>query len=116
MNAKLAELDVTQSSVIDGIHPPVIYTMKAKANNGELAPGLVVAKDGSGDLVAYNPAGVAPVDVAVGVLTQTIDTTRDDAAPVLVHGTVRLSALKVGADAPDADDLAALRALGIYAI
>jgi len=104
------------SSVISAIHPPVIKTMKAKANNGTLSAGLVVAKDSNGDLVAYDPNGVAPLNEVVGVLAQDCDTATDDAALVLRHGTVVLGNLKVGTGDPGANDLAALENLGIFAV
>uniref|UniRef100_A0A7C3I633 Head decoration protein n=1 Tax=Gracilinema caldarium TaxID=215591 RepID=A0A7C3I633_9SPIR len=116
MNAVLGTIDYGASSVISAIHPPVIKTMKAKTNNGTLAAGLVVAEDSAGDIVAYNPGGTAPLNEAVGVLVQDCDTTTDDGALVLRHGTVVLGKLKVGTSAPDADDLAALEALGIFAV
>lgn len=116
MNAVLGTIDYGASSVISAIHPPVIKTMKAKTDNGTLAAGLVVAKDSIGDLVAYEPLGDAPLNAAVGVLVQDCDTSTDDAALVLRHGTVVLGKLKVGSSAPDAVDLAALEALGIFAV
>ena len=116
MNAVLGTMEYGTSSVISAIHPPVIKTMKAKANNGTLSAGLVVAKDSNGDIVAYNPGGAAPLNVAVGVLTQDCDTSTDDGALVLRHGTVVLGKLKVGSGAPDGSALAALENLGIFAV
>ena len=116
MNAVLGTLSYGASSVISLIHPPVIKTMKAKANNGTLSAGLLVAKDSNGDIVAYDPGGSSPVNVCVGVLAQDIDTTTDNAAAVVRHGTVVLEKLKVGAGAPNSAALAALEALGIFAV
>lgn len=116
MNGIIGETTYTTSSVLSKIHPPVIKVMTAKADNGTLTEGLLVAKDSNGDIVAYEPAGDAPLDTCVGVLTQEIDTTKDDAAPVLVHGTAVQNKLVVGAVAPDADDIAALEALGVFAV
>lgn len=116
MNAVLGTIEYGANGVVSQIHPPVLKTMKAKANNGTLSAGLVVAEDSNGDIVAYNPGGTAPLNTAVGVLVQDCDTTTDDAAVVLRHGTVVLSKLKVGAGSPDATDLDALEALGIFAV
>ena len=116
MNAVLGTLEAGLSTVISPIHPPVIKTMEAKADNGTLAMGLLVAKDANGDIVAYEPAGAAPLNACVGVLSQEIDTAEDDAAPVIRHGTVIRELLLVGAAAPDAAALAALDALGIFAV
>lgn len=116
MNAVLGTIEYGANGVVSQVHPPILKTMKAKANNGILAAGLVVAKDSNGDIVAYDPGGTAPVNAAVGVLVQDCDTATDNAAVVLRHGTVVLSKLKVGSGSPDADDLAALEALGIFAV
>lgn len=116
MNAVLGTIEYGANRVISQIHPPVLKTMKAKANNGILSAGLVVAKDSNGDIVAYDPIGTAPVNAAVGVLVQECDTAIDDAVVVLRHGTVVLGKLKVGSGAPAATDLAALEALGIFAV
>lgn len=119
MNAILATVNVSDSSIIDRTHPPVLGTMKAKTANGTLAEGLVVAKNADGDLVAYDPAGTgdtASLAVPVGILVHDCDTTKDDAAVVLKHGTAVKSALLVGAAAPEAADLAKLEAIGVYAV
>jgi len=51
----------------------------------------------------------------VGVNVNECDSGEDDTALVLKHGTVRTKGLLTGATAPDAEDLAALEAIGIYA-
>ncbi len=116
MNTVLGTIEYGANGVVSQVHPPVLKTMKAKANNGTLSAGLVVAKDSNGDIVAYNPGGTAPVNAAVGVLVQDCDTATDDAAVVLRHGTVVLSKLKVGAGSPVTTDLDALEVLGIFAV
>ena len=116
MNAVIGSMNVSDTSVISRLHPPIMGTMKAKAANGTLAEGLVVAKDSNGDLVAYDPVGLAPLNTPVGILVHECDTTKDDAAVVLKHGTAVKSALLVGASAPDAADLAKLEAIGVFAV
>lgn len=116
MNAVLGTTEYGATGVISQIHPPVLKTMKAKADNGILAAGLLVAKDSLGDLVAYDPAGLAPLNVCVGVLAQDIDTANDDAAVVVRHGTVMLGKLKVGTSAPDATAIGVLEDMGIYPV
>ena len=100
MNAVIGSMNVSDTSVISRLHPPIMGTMKAKAANGTLAEGLVVAKDSNGDLVAYDPVGLAPLNTPVGILVHECDTTKDDAAVVLKHGT----------------DLAKLEAIGVFAV
>jgi hypothetical protein len=115
MKANLGTITIDYSTVITTIHPPVIKTMEALPDNGILPMGTLVAKDGDGLLAAYDPDDLGTLKTCVGVLTRELDTATDDAAPVIVHGTVVLELLKVGDGALDADDLAALEALGIYA-
>lgn len=115
MKAKLATITPKVSRIVVGTHPPIIVAMTALADNGVLAEGLLVAKDANGKLVAYNPAGAAPLNAAVGVLTQELDTAEDTSATVIRHGTVRAAGLLVGAVAATADDFETLVGIGIYA-
>lgn len=119
MNAILQTINVSSNAVIDTTHPPILGTLKLKANNGVLSQGLVLAKDSNGDGVAYDPAGAGPtasLAVIVGVLVHDADTTKDDAGVILKHGTAALSSLLVGVAAPSNANLAALEAFGIYAL
>jgi hypothetical protein len=52
----------------------------------------------------------------VGVNVQECDTADDDTALVLRHGTVNADLLLTGSSAPDAEDIAALEDIGIYAV
>ncbi len=52
----------------------------------------------------------------VGVLAGEIDIAEDDAAMVVKHGTVVLAKLSVGSGVPDAEDLAALEDIGVFAV
>lgn len=52
----------------------------------------------------------------VGVIAEACDTAADDTALVLRHGTVKADLLLRGSAAPDAEDLAALNAIGIHAV
>lgn len=196
MDAKIATINTDTSSVIDRLHPPIVQVMEAKAANGVLAEGLLVAEDENAKLIKHQkvadaamtgvidaankvythdatPAPILPGSVRidnnnvapqvvtddghgrligdctagtvnyetgeisvtlttapaagktvvvdhktrpVGVLATEIDTASDDAAPVVRHGTVVLEKLLTGAAAPDAEDLAALAGIGIYAV
>ncbi len=115
MNAIIGSVDRTHSAVADNVHPPVMKTMVALVDNGILKAGLILAKDSNGEIVPYDPADVATLKTPVGVLAHDIDTSTDDAAVVIVHGTVALDKLLVDTSAPDADDLAALEAITIWA-
>jgi len=53
-----------------------------------------------------------PVGVNVGVC----DTEEDESASVLKHGTVNLDLVLTGSSAADAEDIAALEAIGIFAV
>lgn len=119
MKANLGSVSPAVSSVITNHHPGITVAMPALDDNGTLPAGELVAKDADGKIVAYDPAGTgetASLAVVVGVLLEELDTTNDDTALVVKHGTVRREALKVGAGAADAADVAALEAIGIYAM
>lgn len=116
MKANLGSISPAVSRVVTNHHPGIIRAITALAGNGTLPEGELLAKNADGKIVAYNPAGVSPLNIVVGVLTEELDTTKDDTAVVIRHGTVRREALKVGAAAVVADDVAALEAIGIYAM
>lgn len=116
MNANVGSIDPAPSRVVAGTHPPVILSLAAKADNGTLAAGLLVALDSNGDIDAYDSGGVAPLTTVVGVLTQELDTTEDTTALVLKHGTVNADLLLEGSSAADAAAIAALEAIGIFAV
>lgn len=118
INANLGTQTFVEKNIIDPLHPAIITSMDAKANNGDLVLGLIVAKDGNGDIVAYDPNGAPPLDAPVGVLTSAIDTTEDTVANVLRHGTVVKTALILtdGQADPAESDIEALRAIGIFPI
>lgn len=67
---------------------------------------------------AWAEAGLLGVDVLTGggVLTEAIDTAVEAVGPVLKHGTVVKDNLKVAGAAAEAADIAALEAIGIFAI
>lgn len=118
-NAVLGTQNFTEKQIIDGTHQGIIKSMALKADNGELVAGLLVAKDNNGDIVAYDPGGVSPVDTVVGVLVTKADTTKETNGRVLKHGTVVRAQLTVDDGtpaAPDDADIANLEAIGIYAI
>lgn len=116
MKANLGSMSPAASHVATEHHPGIMVPMTALADNGTLPEGALLAKNAAGKIVAYDPAGAAPLNVVVGVLLEEIDTTKDDTALVIKHGTVRRGALKVGANAAADADVAALEAAGIYAM
>jgi len=103
-------------TIYSGHHGPVTRARKVKADQGVLEAGLIVALDGDGNVVPYDPSGSEPVNKPVGVLLERCDTTKEDAAIVIVHGTVWKDRIHVGENPPSNDDLAALEAIGIWAM
>ena len=109
-----------------------------KVNDGQGTPQVLVDDgcgrlygDGSGTVnyitgevtVEFTTAVPDGVDIFLtaknkpyGVCAYRVDTAQEGAANVNVHGAVRKAALLVGADAPEAEDLRLLEALGIYPI
>lgn len=119
MKANLGSVSPAVSRVATDHHPGITVSMTALADNGTLPEGELVAKDADGLIVAYDPDGTgetASLAMVVGVLLEELDTAEDDTALVLRHGTVRREALKVAAAAAGDDDVAALAAIGIYAM
>lgn len=110
-NAVLGTQEFTDKPVIDRTHPAIVLGKKVKQASGTIERGSVVSKDASGLIVTFEDAlGVA------GVLTETIDTTAEEVAAVLVHGTVvRANLQALGAAATD-EQVALLATRGIYAI
>ncbi len=88
LKGDLGSLSYTREPIYSNVHPPIILTMEALADNGTLPRGLWVAKDSNGKIVAYDPAGADPVNAPVGILVEDVDTTENTAAQVLVHGIV----------------------------
>ena len=105
-----------EETVIAPGHPGPVRNLVVKTGQGVLKKGLIVAKDASGLIVPYDPAGTDPVNKPVGVLFDGVDTDRVDVAPVIVHGTVYRNRLLVGENEPSADDLAALEAITIWPV
>jgi hypothetical protein len=68
--------------------------------------------------VVWEEAGLIGVDVLTGggVLTEIVDTAVEAVGPVLKHGTVVAENLKVAGEPAVAADIAALEAIGIFAI
>lgn len=68
--------------------------------------------------VVWTEAGLIGVDVLTGggVLAEAIDTAVEAVGPVIKHGTVVAANLKVQGEAAAAADIAALDAIGIFAI
>lgn len=116
MKANLGSVSPAVSRVVTDHHPGITVPMTALADNGKLPEGELVAKDANGKIVAYDPEGLLTLKVVVGVLLEELDTAEDDTALVLKHGTVRREALKVAAAAASDADVAALAAIGIYAM
>lgn len=116
MKANLGSVSPAVSRVATNHHPGIMVPMTALADNGTLPEGELLAKNADGKIVAYDPEGIAPLNAVVGVLMEELDTTEDDAALVIKHGTVRRDALMVGAAAAADADIIALQAIGIYAM
>lgn len=104
-NAVLDTKQFSDKRVLDDRHPAIVITRAFKANNGTIPAGELVAYDVNGDVVSFDPAGIAPVNDPVGVCVHDVDTAKVTIGGVVVHGTVVSAALTVkGADA-DADDI-----------
>lgn len=109
-DAKLGMHTFEAKQVVDATHPAVVLSMKVKANQGELPIGLIVTKDDNGELIPFERGSTKE---PVGVLTNTVDTSKETVASVLVHGTVVAKALLVKQETTfqqaNANEIAALK-------
>jgi len=105
---------IPEETIISGHHAPVTRPKKVKTAQGVLDAGLIVALDANGDLVPYDPDGSSPVNEPVGVLLERCDTSKEDTAVVVVHGTVWRERIHVSGAAPSADDLKKLEDIGVW--
>ncbi len=103
-------------AIFSSEHPPIYMTMPVKANQtGDiLVAGTVVAKDAAGEVVPYDPAGTAPVNTPVGILIEDVDTTKETAAVVGVHGVAIKDRCNVKGSALASADIDKLKNIGIY--
>jgi len=77
---------------------------------GEVAVSFTTAPaSGKTVLIAHKTA-------PIGVNVDACDTEEDESAKVLVHGTVNSDCVLTGSSAADAEDIAALKAIGVFAI
>ena len=115
-NLGTQEFDMKE--VINRNHPPIVRVMACEPDQGEHPRGCIVAKNATGNIVQYNPAASAPLNIPVGVLTDICRSgDGDNTAKVLVHGTVNNYALVVGeSGTPDEADLSLLHEIGIFEI
>ena len=116
MNGMIQTAAEGYSSVATPTHPPIKKTIAAAAAQGVLPGGMLVALDATSKVIPYNRAGAAPANVVKGVLDKEIDTASDDAAVVIVHGTVNTELLVHGAASAviTSADILALEAIGVY--
>ncbi len=116
MNAKIGSVSPSSKSIDAGIHPGVLETRAAAAAEDILPAGELAAFNADGNVIQYDPEGVAPANAVVGVIMEAVDTAAETPDTVLmVHGTPRRDALTVKGAAADAAAIAALRAIGIFA-
>ena len=97
-------------------HPSVILSKSFKAGQGVLKRGTIVAVDSNNLVVPYNPSATDSTAEPVGVLVEGIDTDKETAGNVLVHGVVFRERLVVAGGTVSEGDLAKLSKIGIYAI
>ncbi len=117
MDAKFGSVSPTGNKVVALNHPPIIETRTMTAGETAIPAGELMALDATGGLVSYDPEAVDSKKDVVGVLIEVADpSTEAPDGVILVHGTVRSEALTVQGAAADDAALAALRAIGIFAV
>jgi len=115
VNGKIATYEAQEVTVVAEVpHKPIILTKQLKANQGVLEAGSVIAKDADGNLVLYDPSNTD--HEVVGVLTRTVDTSKNVNALVLVHGVVNGRFLKTVSGEADESTVKALEEKTIWTI
>jgi hypothetical protein len=97
-------------------HPAVILTKSFKSGQGVLERGTIVALDSEGLVVPYNPSASDSTASPVGVLVERIDTDKETAGNVLVHGVVFRERLVIKDGSVSESDLKKLAGIGIWNI
>lgn len=119
-NAKLGTNTFEDKQILDRTHPGVVVAGLFAAAQGILPNGLIVAKDGTGLYVPYDPTALDTTKTPVAVLAEEVDTAVTTVAGVVRHGTVVAENLLVGdataTAAASASDIALLADITIYAI
>lgn len=119
-NAKLGTNTFEDKQILDRTHPGVILAVVFASAIGILPKGLIVAKNGAGLYVPYDPAAIDGTQNPVAVLVEEIDTADSTVAGVIRHGTVVAENLLVGdataTVAASVSDIALLADITIYAI
>jgi hypothetical protein len=96
-------------------HPAVILTKPIKGGQGVLERGTIVAFV-EGFVTPYNPSASGPEGTPAGVLVERVDTSKETAVNVLVHGVVFRERLIVAGGSVTEEDLNKLTSIGIYNI
>jgi hypothetical protein len=95
MDAVLGKQTFIEVQVINPAHPPLIVTEKLKANQGELAAGLILAEDSNGDKVPYKKDYSQVIGTGNGTATSFSGTLTDKpvcpGSVTVTAGTVTLS-------------------------
>lgn len=95
-------------------HPPVVIGGALKANDGTYLLGQILKRDVDGITLVRAAEG----DTFAGVLDSTIDTTTQASGNIVIHGSVVVGNLVIGAagaeTAPTQASLLALQAKGIF--
>lgn len=110
-------ITISINELLDGKHPPIVIRKLVVADKGQIGVGQIIAV--SGDKALPYVASDSTAGTAFGVATEAVDTAtgKDTAVNVLVHGTCKLDLVTVAnGAAPASTDIAALAALGVWAL
>jgi hypothetical protein len=123
MNGVRATIGFEPGKVVADNHPPIVETRELAAGDDVYPEGELIALDADGKAIQYDPAavdpqgGTNPAKKVHGVLVKDADTSETSPDCVLlVHGTVKAEFLTVKGVAANADAIAALKAISIFAI
>jgi head decoration protein D len=111
----VASMQQIYHPVVDAAaHPPVFRTVEFDAGGSTYSAGEILAFDGDGYAVSYDPDAVDSTVNIVGVLAEPIDASggEDVPAAMLWHGAVKRAELTVEGGAPAESDYGALENTG----
>lgn len=86
INGVVGSGSISNVIYIDERHPSLKRMRGFKADNGVIAKRTIVALDTNNEVVAYDDAAAAPVNIPIGIADQDIDTAVEQAGAVLEHG------------------------------
>ncbi|NOU49983.1 hypothetical protein HG263_05460 [Pseudoalteromonas sp. JBTF-M23] len=105
----LGSVAITQKSIVEPSHPPIIRNRRFATGKGVIPAGTVVAENGA-DLVTWDGTN----GTIEGVATENVDTDNAETGPVIEHGVAVREHVLVNSNAITPAQELKLKAAGIW--